>query len=68
MYEIKVSLDKERYDSKPTGNEAAKINCRIGNSVEILKCPISVYEFVQRVGQCGHTFSPATFSNGAKNR
>lgn len=66
MYEVKVSLDKERYDSKPTGNEAAKINYRIGNSVEVLKCPTSVYEFVQKVGQCGYTFSPATFSNGTK--
>lgn len=66
MYEVKVSLDKERYDSKPTSNEAAKINCRIGNSVEVLKCPASVYKFVQKVGQYGHTFSPATFSNGTK--
>lgn len=66
MYEIKVSLDKERYGSKPTGNEAAKINYRIGNSVEVLSCPACVYEFVQKVGQYGYTFSPTTFLNGPK--
>ena len=66
MYEIKVSLDGERYDSKPTNNDAAKINRRIGGSIDVLNCPVSVYEFVQKVGLCGHTFSPATFSNGSK--
>lgn len=66
MYEIKVSLDEERYGSKPTSNDAAKINYRIGGSVEVLNCPASMQEFVQKVGQYGHTFSPATFSNGSK--
>lgn len=67
MHEIKVRLDKERYDSKPTGSEAAKINSRVGNSnnVEVLNCPASVYEFVQKVGCDGHTFSSTKDMTGS---
>lgn len=66
MDAIKVSLDRKRYYSKPTDDEAAKINNRIGNSVEVLNDSASMFEFVKKVGQYGYTFSPATFLNGSK--
>lgn len=66
MNEIKISLDKKRYDSKPVSVEAARINNRIGKSVEILDSSDKVCSFIKEVGQNGCTFSPATFSNGSK--
>lgn len=66
MNEIKVSLDNESYTSKPIGNEVAQISNRIGKNIEVLNCPASMYTFVWDVGHHGHTFSPATFSNGSR--
>lgn len=66
MNEIKVSLDKVGFTSKPDGSEAAQISVRIGRNTESLKCPVSVYEFAYKVGACGCTFSPATFLNGSR--
>lgn len=66
MHEIKVSLDRKEYQLKPTGNDAAKINSRIGNCITKLGNPADVKRFMEDVGQRGCTFAPATFRNGAK--
>jgi len=66
MHEIKVSFDKEEYHSKPTSNDAAKINCRIGNYITKLEDSADVEKFIKNVGQHGCTFAPATFRNGSK--
>ena len=65
MNEIKVSLDKASYSSKPTDRDAALINKRIGKNVKMLN-PENMYFFALAVGQHGQTFSPATFLNGSK--
>lgn len=66
MHEIKVSFDKKEYHSKPTSNDAAKINCRIGNCITKLEDSADVEKFIKNVGQHGCTFAPATFRNGSK--
>lgn len=66
MNEIKVSYDYQSYQSKPTDKEAAMINKRIGRNIKVLSSASSIRSFMLEVGQHGHTFSPATFSNGEK--
>ena len=66
MIDIRVSLDSVGYTSKPPDSEVGKISNRIGGAVQVLNCPASYYEFVQKVGGQGYTFSPATFENGVR--
>lgn len=66
MHEIKISLDKQRYQSKPANKDAAKINSRIANCVTRLETSADVERFMKNVGQHGCTFAPATFRNGSK--
>lgn len=66
MNGIKVSVDGQSFQSKPTSTEAALISSRIGGQSETLECPVSIYSFMQKVGKYGHSFSPATFVNGSK--
>lgn len=66
MNEIKVSFDNQGYQSKPSDKEAAMINKRIGRNIKVLSSASSIRSFMLEVGQHGHTFSPATFSNGEK--
>ena len=63
MYNINVCLDTVGYELKPESSEIGQISNRIGKSVDELSCPSSYYNFVHNVGQCGHTFTPATFNN-----
>jgi len=56
-------MDSVGYKSKPEGGEISQISSRIGKSTNALNCPSSYYDFVHKVGQCGHTFVPVTFNN-----
>lgn len=66
MNEIKVSLDSESFRTKPTDSEVGKMSLRIGKNVKVLNSIKSIQSFVLKVGQQGHSFSPATFSNGLR--
>lgn len=66
MDAIKVSVDSQRFQSKPTNDETARLSSRIGRNKESLDSPVSIRAFMMDVGQHGHTFSPTTFSNGSK--
>lgn len=66
MDEIKISLDKKEYHSKPGSDDAAKISSRIGNCITKLENSGDVEKFIKNVGQHGCTFAPATFRNGSK--
>ena len=68
MNTIRVSYDKQSYQSKPVDSEAAIINRRIGKNVTALKCQKDVCSFIKEIGTRGHTFSPATFADGTKKR
>ena len=66
MKEIKVSFDNQCFQNKPTDKDAAAINKRIGKNVEVLNSSSGVYSFLSKVGEYGHSFSPAIFSDGMK--
>ena len=67
MNEIKVSLDKTSYSSKPEDREIALLNNRIGKNIKTLNSE-NMYFFALTVGQHGQTFSPTTFLNGHKSQ
>lgn len=66
MNTIKVSYDNQSYQSKPVDSEAAQISRRIGKNIAALKCQKDVYSFIRDIGTHGHTFSPATFTDGTR--
>lgn len=66
MNEIKVSLDGQRYTSKPNGGEIGKINNRISNNSLYLDRK-SIKSFAENVGNHGQTFTPATFNGSRKD-
>jgi len=69
MKNIKVSLDRTGFQTKPKGREAGIINNRIGSSVEELSYnPESIKTFAEKVGNDGHTFCPATFKDGKRSQ
>lgn len=67
MKDVKVSLDTVSYTSKPANSEPGKITNRIGKNIVSLNND-NMDSFVYNVSQKGYTFSPATFSNGRKNK
>ena len=67
MNEIKVSLDNEGFWLKPTEKDVPRISQRIGRNVKEL-CPADIRKFAEKVGIDGHTFCPATFKNGMRNK
>ena len=67
MNEIKISIDKQKFQSKPSGDEVRYINNRIARSVRVLG-PKDVKRTAFCIGQEGCTFSPATFMNGKRNK
>lgn len=67
MDKIKVSLDIEEYWEKPQGKEVGSIHSRIGHSVKELD-PRNINQFSLDVGRDGHTFCPATFKDGTRNK
>lgn len=67
MNTIKFSYDRQSFQSKPSGDEIRRINNRIARSVQKLDRN-GLMETVIRIGSMGHTFSPATFKNGKRNK
>ena len=59
---ISICLDKSAYSSKPAKGEIAKISQRIAfNEVE------DTIEIIShRIGNCGYSFTPATFYGGSR--
>lgn len=67
MNEIKISLDDERFQLKPTGEKIPRISKRIGRHVQKLNCE-DMKDFVLKIGRDGCTFCPSTFKNGIRNK
>lgn len=67
MNTIKFSYDRQSFQSKPSSDEIRRINNRIARSVQKLDRN-GLMETVTKIGSMGHTFSPATFKNGKRNK
>lgn len=67
MNTIKFSYDRQSFQSKPSGDEIRRINSRIARSAQKLDRD-GLMEKVTKIGNGGHTFSPATFKNGRRNK
>lgn len=67
MNSIRVCLDRVSYYSKPEGNAIAQISERIARK-SIRLTEDNIRGFVGDVGLDGHTFCPATFKNGKRNK
>ena len=68
MNAIKVSYDKSSFLSKPVQADAAMISKRIGKSVKEIKSVTELKEFISDVSWNGHTFCPATFQDGKRDK
>lgn len=67
MNNIKVSLDRVQYSSKPQNENIGQISKRIGNSVEYLNSA-NIKSFVEKVSKHGQTFCQTTFTNGSRKK
>jgi len=67
MNNIKVSLDNQKFQSKPSGDEVRYINNRIARFVKVLG-PKDVRKTAFSIGKEGCTFSLATFKAGKRNK
>lgn len=69
MNEIKLSLDRTAYKTKPTGDVVGQISNRIGKSDKVVALgdPQDFKLFAEYVGNQGFTFSPATFKNESRS-
>lgn len=67
MNSIRVCLDRVSYYSKPEGKAIAQISDRIARQTIRLTAD-NIRGFVGDVGLDGHTFCPATFKNGKRNK
>ncbi|HBA49432.1 MAG TPA: hypothetical protein DCZ91_16880 [Lachnospiraceae bacterium] len=67
MNKIKISCDKQKFRSKPSGDAVRYINGRIARA-EMELSRDSIKEAVFNIGQEGCTFCPATFKNGKRNK
>lgn len=66
--DFKISLDHVDYHSKPRDkNEIAGISGRIGSGAMTVDSG-NLVSVVTNIGKLGHTFSPATFKNGKRNK
>ena len=68
MDNVKVSLDQMENWEKPQGKEIARIHNRLGSSIKELRSPADIRNFTFAVGRDGHTFCPATFTNGKRSK
>lgn len=68
MNTIKVSYDKNSFLSKPGQPDAARISKRIGKSVKEIQSVAELKEFISDVSRDGHTFCPATFKDGKRDK
>ena len=67
MNNVRVSFDSVSYYAKPKGNAVAQISSRIGSQTKSLNSD-NIRGFIGDVGLDGHTFCPATFKNGKRNK
>lgn len=67
MNTIKVSIDSQKYQLKPSGDDIRYISSRIARSVRSVN-PDELKKVVSQIGNDGCTFSPATFKNGKRSR
>lgn len=67
MNKIKVSFDNQSFLSKPSEEAVPGISKRIGRSPKQLR-PNDIRAFALDVSLDGHTFCPATFKNGNRNK
>ena len=67
MNSIRVCLDRISYYSKPEGKAIAQISDRIAQQTISLTSE-TMRGFAGDVGLDGHTFCPATFNNGKRNK
>ena len=70
MNEVRISLDRVKYQTKPSDGEIGKINNRIAKTdrVRALGDIEDYKEFAKLVGEDGVTFSPTTFHNEKKSK
>ena len=64
---FKISLDPVGYNSKPTSHEVGKINNRIGKSPHSVEQD-KIKEVIEAISVNGHSFAPATFKEGQRNK
>lgn len=67
MNEIRVSFDRQVFLSKPTEDYTPVISNRIGRYAKQLR-PDEIRSFAFDVSLDGHTFCPATFKDGKRNK
>lgn len=67
MNTIKFSFDGQSFQTKPSDEEIRRINNRIARSVQKLDRD-KLMKKVIKIGNGGHTFSPATFKNGRRSK
>ena len=67
MNEFKVSFDNQTFLSKPSADNARLISNRIGRSVKKFGSA-NIRAFALDVSLDGHTFCPATFKDGKRNK
>ena len=65
MNVIKMSVDGQRYQSKPSDGEIICLNNRIGRFAKEVN-PDNLKDTLYRIGSKGYTFSPATFKDGIR--
>lgn len=67
MNEIKVSLIKRQFTSKPVDADAAQLSKLIPDNIVTISQD-NIKSFAQMVGNKGCTFCPATFKGGKRNK
>jgi hypothetical protein len=67
MNDIRISFDSVRYGSKPKETDAGGISNRVGKTV-IHMNPNNIKKYLNYIGKDGHTFCPATFRGGNRNK
>ncbi len=67
MNGIKLSFDRQGFQTKPSGDEIRYINNRIATSAKKLS-PDELKKVVYNIGGNGCTFSPATFEGGKRDK
>ena len=67
MCNVKISLDRESFLSKPTEQDTARISRRIGNHIKLLDLD-EIKTIAMDISLDGYTFCPATFKNSIRNK
>ena len=68
MCNIRLSLSEVAFKSKPTGSEIGKISTGIAKNKITLNNQNALIVIADSIGRCGHTFCPATFTDGERKQ